>query len=139
MTNVYVAQAVVRQTYTTVAIILHWAIAFLIILNILTGLFLDRLPSPVTLLHISSGITVLALTMVRVVWRLTHPRPPYPEEYKLWERRLASLVHFCLYILMIAMPLSGWAMISANPPPNSAGADADAQELAKVGKTSHAG
>ncbi len=123
--------------YTRIAITLHWAIAFFIILNLSTGFFLDRLPQPVTLLHISSGITVLALTVVRVVWRLSHARPSYPAEYRPWERHLATLVHLVLYGLMLGMPLTGWAMISANPPPNSAGAATDAQELATLGKTSH--
>lgn len=123
--------------YTKVAITLHWAIALFIILNLSTGFFLERLPPPVTLLHISSGITVLALTVIRVAWRLTHPRPAYPAEYRPWERHLARIVHFCLYALMIGMPLTGWALISANPPLNSAGAAADAHELAKVGETSH--
>lgn len=125
--------------YATVAIVLHWAIAFFIVTNLATGFFLDRLPPPVILLHISSGITVLVLTAARVAWRLTHPRPPYPVEYAAWERNLAKLVHFCLYALMILMPLSGWALISANPPLGSAGAAADEQELAKAGRKSHAG
>ena len=127
-----------ERRYTKVAIALHWAIAFFIILNLSTGFFLYRLPPPVTLLHISSGITVLALTVVRVAWRLTHPRPAYPAAYKPWERHLANLVHVCLYGFMIGMPLTGWALISANPPLNSPGATADAQELAKVGKKSYA-
>ncbi|WP_174296325.1 cytochrome b [Sphingomonas bacterium] len=125
--------------YTRVAITLHWAIAFFIILNLSTGFFLDRLPPPVTLLHISSGITVLALTALRVVWRLTHPRPSYPAEYSPWERRLADIVHFCLYAFMIGMPLTGWALISANPPLDSPGAAVDAQQLARIGQHSHAG
>ena len=125
--------------YTKVAITLHWAIAFFILLNLATGFFLDRLPGIVTLLHISSGITVLALSVVRVAWRLTHPHPAYPAEYKAWELGLAKLVHALLYIFMIGMPLTGWALISANPPIDSPGATVDAQQLAKIGQTSHAG
>lgn len=104
--------------YTNVAIILHWAIAVLILFNLYTGF----LGGPAFAFHISSGITVLVLSAVRVAWRLTHKRPPYPAEYKGWERRLAGAAHFLLYAGMLLVPLSGWALISANPPAGSPGA-----------------
>lgn len=132
------AKAVDEVRYTRGAIGLHWAIAFFILFNLATGFFMRSLPPMTIVLHISSGITVLALTAIRVAWRLTHPRPPYPTDYKPWERHLAHLVHLCLYALMIGMPLTGWALISANPPPDSAGAAVEAQELAQEGRTPHA-
>jgi cytochrome b561 len=112
-----------------VAIVLHWAIAAFIIFNLLSGLFADALPRPLRVavfaVHISSGFTVLVLTVVRVAWRLTNDPPPYPAEMKQWERHTAHVAHFLLYAAMVLMPLSGWAMLSAHAPPGSPGAVAE--------------
>jgi cytochrome b561 len=110
--------------YTTGAIVLHWAIAAFILFNLATGFFHHSLPRIAILIHISSGVSVLILTVVRIGWRLTHRPPPFASTMPAWERWLAHLVHVLLYLAMIAMPLTGWAMISANPPPGSPGAAA---------------
>lgn len=111
---------VAQQRYTAVAIVLHWTIAGLILLNLAIGWFMEGLAEPyrtiVVRLHQSSGMTVLALTVVRIAWRLTHRPPPFDPGVSVAERRTASVVHFVLYIAMLAIPLSGWALISANPP-----------------------
>jgi cytochrome b561 len=66
--------------YSTVAIVLHWAIAALILLNIAVGFVMEGLSPPlkaaVVALHFSCGMTVLALTVLRLLWRLTHRPPP---------------------------------------------------------------
>lgn len=109
------------QRYTRVAIALHWAIAALILYNLLSGLGRGFLPRGFFQFHVSSGLTILALTLVRIVWRLTHKPPPKLPMHG-WERRLASTVHFLLYAAMLFVPWTGWVMISANPPPGSPGA-----------------
>lgn len=113
------------QRYTTVAIALHWAIAALIIFNLAFGFFMEGFKPPlkgiVVPLHISSGITVLALTVVRIVWRLTHKPPPFSSDLTAWERTAAHAVHGFLYFMMVAMPLTGWSIISAHPPRPGAG------------------
>ena len=81
------------------------------------------------LLHVSSGLTVLALTVARVVWRLLNAPPPYPAAMKPWERNTAQLAHFLLYAAMVLMPLTGWAILSAHPPPGSPGAAAQVATL----------
>ena len=109
-----------RLRYTDVAIWLHWAIAAFIVFNLACGLLFDAMPKglrgAIIPLHISAGITVLALTIVRIAWRLTH-RPPPMLPMAGWEKGLAHTVHFCLYLAMLGMPLTGWAMISAHPAP----------------------
>lgn len=124
--------------YSTVAIILHWAIALLILFNLGTGFLRPFVPRGVWAFHVSSGITVLLLTAVRVVWRLTHRPPPFPSTMPHWERGLAHIVHFLLYVAMVMIPLTGWAMISANPPVGSPGAAAAqaamVEAAAKAGK-----
>jgi len=121
MTAIWNPDSPSRVRYTTVAILLHWTIAALILFNIVTGFLHDALPRGAMAIHISSGITVLALTLVRIAWRLTHRPPPFLP-MKPWERGLAHVVHSCLYAAMLLMPISGWAMISANPPIGSPGA-----------------
>ena len=107
--------------YTAVAIALHWAIALLILFNLGLGFFMEGFARPLRVtvvgLHISSGITVLALTVFRLVWRLMHRPPQFPANMALWERTTAHAAHRFIYFLMLAMPLSGWSIISARPPP----------------------
>jgi cytochrome b561 len=114
-----------NQRYTTVAIVLHWAIAALIVFNLAFGFFMEgfepALKGIVVPLHISSGITVLGLSVVRLVWRLLHRPPPFSPDLTAWERIAAHAVHGALYFIMIAMPLTGWAIISAHPPRPGAG------------------
>ena len=96
---------------------LHWLIALLIVVLATVGWTMKGLPaSPskvqVYALHKSTGITVLALVMVRIAVRLWAGRPddlPMPR----WQRVAADLVHAMLYVVIVAMPLSGWLFNSA--------------------------
>ncbi len=124
------------QRYSRIAIVLHWAIALLILANLVVGYFMEGLTGPIRRttinFHVSSGMTILALTMVRVLWRLTHEPPPHPALMRAWERHAASFVHVALYVIMVGMPLLGWSLVSANPPPGSAGAAALAEARARA-------
>jgi cytochrome b561 len=128
--------------YTRVAITLHWVIAGLIAFNLLGFIYLRAgasgtvrgILSPV---HASSGLTVLLLTLVRFAWRMTHSPPPHGVFLHHGEIVTARLVHLLLYAAMILMPITGWALVSAHPPEDSAGmayADAHASESRMVGK-----
>ncbi len=64
--------------------------------------------------HKSFGILVLVLSVVRLIWRLTHKAPPLPDGMKGWEIVFAKVTHIGFYALMIGVPLLGWAMISAS-------------------------
>lgn len=113
------------QRYTRVAILLHWLIAACILFNLLIGYFMEGFEQPWRMLtvqaHMSAGISVIVLTVLRVIWRLLHSPPPHPPGLKRWERHMAHFTHFLLYALMVVMPLTGWAIISANPAPGTAG------------------
>lgn len=126
-----------HRRYTRVAIVLHWLIAAAILYNLLSGLARDYLPGGFFAFHVSSGLTILALSVVRVAWRLTHKPPPLLP-MKPWERRGAHAVHFLLYLAMLMVPWTGWVMISANPPAGSPGAayalQQRAAEAAAAGK-----
>lgn len=124
--------------YTKTAVILHWLIAICIFGMFALGWYMSDLPkeapkqmaydlfdwgiytwqladeaSPRTFyfnLHKSLGVTLLALIAIRILWRLTHKPPPMLILYKSWEKKLATGVHHLLYLLMIALPLSGIIM-----------------------------
>jgi cytochrome b561 len=103
--------------YTRTAMVLHWAIAILILANIALGLtaddFPDALVRPVIDLHKSIGLTVLGLVVLRILWRLTHKPPALPASYHRAERLAAQAAHGLLYGLILLMPISGWLHDSA--------------------------
>ena len=102
--------------YGAVAIALHWLIALLIGLNFVAAWISDDLSkadaAKVMANHQAFGITILVLTVVRIGWRLVN-RGPELLPMARWEKALAHSVHGLLYLLMLAIPLAGWAMESA--------------------------
>ena len=107
----------VVERYTRVAMLLHWLVAALIVVNVALGWGVDLLPGSAVRsainLHKSIGLTVLGLVLLRILWRLSHPPPPMPASYAKRERRLAHAVHLGLYILILGIPLSGYLHDSA--------------------------
>ncbi len=97
--------------------ILHWMIAILIALNLFAGWLSTTLEGPARFMvlgnHKSFGIIILLLTVLRIVWRLSHPAPPLLESLKTWESALAKVTHFLFYVLMLAVPMAGWAYSSS--------------------------
>ena len=102
--------------YSRGAIAFHWTIAALVLFNLWLGLFGDSLPREwkVMPLHKSVGITILALTLGRIAWRLTHKPPHLPDHMPGWERTVAKTVHWIFYAALLILPLTGWLM-SSNP------------------------
>ncbi len=124
--------------YTKTAIVLHWLIAIFIALMFVLGWFMAELPkeapkqlaydlfdlgvytwqlaeeaSPRTFyfnLHKSLGLTVLALIVLRILWRITHTPPAALSSYKVIEKKVATATHHSLYLLMLAVPVTGLIM-----------------------------
>lgn len=124
--------------YSKTAIVLHWLIGLAIIAMLALGWYMTDLPreapkqaafdlfdlgiftwqvdEPVSPrnfyynFHKSVGITLLALVIFRIYWRITHTPPAMLKSYKAWETKLATAVHHGLYFLMFALPLSGLIM-----------------------------
>ncbi|MEO0620448.1 MAG: cytochrome b/b6 domain-containing protein [Pseudomonadota bacterium] len=105
--------------YTAVAIALHWVMAALLIGMVVLGNFMfDETGREIFWLyqlHKSIGITVLILTIARIVWRLMNPPPPDMVPMAWWESALSKATHIGFYGLMLALPLSGWLLVSAAP------------------------
>jgi cytochrome b561 len=101
-----------RSTYTKVAIALHWIIAGAIVLQILGGWQMEDLKGTEKFAafqtHKSLGLTILILSMVRLLWRIANPPPALPEGMKGWEVLAAKFTHVAFYFLMIGIPLGGW-------------------------------
>ncbi|HEY9131556.1 MAG TPA: cytochrome b [Dyella sp.] len=101
-----------ERQWGAVAKFFHWLMALVILGNGIFGLCMDLASSPMQkigwfALHKSIGLTVLALFLLRLMWRLADRRPrdePGPR----WQHLAAHAVHGVLYVLILAMPLSGW-------------------------------
>jgi cytochrome b561 len=103
--------------YTRTAIALHWVIAALIACGFGLGWTMTHLAaSPLRFLlinwHKTVGISVLCLAILRIVWRLKNPPPPFLR-MPTWQRRAAYSSHATLYLLLFTLPLAGWAASNA--------------------------
>ena len=100
----------------------HWLVAVLILAQGVIGLSMVQMgltPAKVRVfaLHKSIGMTILALVLLRIAWRITERRPADPPAMPHWQRRAAHALHLTLYVLIVAIPLSGWWFNStANAP-----------------------
>jgi cytochrome b561 len=132
--------------YTATAMVLHWLAAVLIIGGFSMGLYMVDLPmSPGRLklynYHKWIGVTILALSALRLLWRLTHTPPPLPAGNPAWQNKAAHAAHMLLYVLFFAVPLTGWAYSSASgfpvvylgmlPLPDFVGKDREMADLIK--------
>lgn len=103
--------------YTAFAKILHWLAAGLLVLQFAIGWIMPSIrrgmqPGLAMHVHISTGIVVLGLIVVRFLWRLGHAVPPEPELPR-WQRNASAAVHWLLYLLVLVTTLTGWLYASA--------------------------
>lgn len=108
-----------ENSYGTVAIALHWTIALLFLGQVALGLTMDRVASMAlrfTLIqwHKSLGFLILLLSLMRLLWRLANSGPREPASLGKAERLAARGAQSLLYILLIAVPLAGWALVSTS-------------------------
>lgn len=109
-----------NTSYGSVSKFLHWAVALLVLCMLVFGFFLDDIPKDykglVYNIHKLTGLTILSLMLLRVLWALMNPKP---ESLSLrhWETWAERTVHLALYVTVIAMPLAGWIGASAADKP----------------------
>lgn len=109
-----------RNRYSPVSLILHWGIAALILTQVLLITAYEATEHTNELLskefigfHRSVGLTILVLTLARIGWRVANPAIPIPETTPRWQKIVARTTHVLFYVLLIALPLGGWAASSA--------------------------
>jgi cytochrome b561 len=110
------------KRYNPVAIILHWVLAIALISIFCFGVYMVDLPFSPTRLklfnwHKWAGISILILSVLRLLWRLTHAAPPLPAKIEqampAWQLKAHHATHLALYALFFIVPLIGWAYTSA--------------------------
>jgi cytochrome b561 len=107
-------QGPTQNRYDRIAILLHWIVGAAVLAQLSFGWMLGELKrgtparALATNLHKSSGLLLALLILARLLWRLRHQPPAYPEGFAAWQMRAARLVHYLLYSCMIGMPLSGY-------------------------------
>jgi cytochrome b561 len=107
-----------QRRWGVVAQILHWLIAAMVIIMLGLGWYMSDLPSgphqrEMYQLHASLGLTVLALVVIRLGWRLVNVRPAYPAHMAPWQRTVAKTTHFLLYALLLLQPAVGFLQADA--------------------------
>jgi cytochrome b561 len=117
-----VKTAAAAESYDAVAVAFHWLLALAILGSLGVGLYMHDLPfSPLRLKlfnwHKWAGVTILVMSALRLLWRLTHHAPALPAQVlaamPAWQRHAHHATHALLYALFFAVPLSGWAYSSA--------------------------
>ena len=107
------------QRYTKTAMLIHWLSALLIIAAFFLGLTMTEIHgiTPTKLKYYSwhkwLGVTVLLLAVVRVLWRRANQPPPHPLGMPAWQAMAADATHLLLYLLIFAVPISGYLYSSA--------------------------
>lgn len=99
--------------YGTVARILHWVVALLVVLQIPAGIAMTSEPladyaDPLYIYHKGAGALLLVLVLARVGWRLTHRAPAFPAFMPPLEQRIAGATHVAIYVLLVTMVVSGY-------------------------------
>ena len=132
--------------YTRTAVLLHWLTALAILCAFPLGVYMHELPLSPRKLQLYSyhkwiGISVLVMTVARLLWRTLHRPPPLLAGMPRWQEIAAHAMHHGLYLLLLAVPLSGWLMSSALgitvvwfgvlPLPDLVGKDKELGELLK--------
>lgn len=105
------------ERYGHTAIAFHWLLAVMIVGTFGVGLYMHELPNSLAKLklynyHKWAGTTILALSALRLLWRLTH-RPPADLPMPAWQAQAAHVTHGLLYLMFFVVPLVGWAYSSA--------------------------
>ncbi len=104
--------------YGAVAQLLHWLVAALILSVFAVGFYMVDLRMSPTKLKLFSyhkwiGVTIFAFAVLRLAWRFYRPPPPLPLGMPRWQLLASTITHHLLYLLIFAVPLSGWLMSSA--------------------------
>lgn len=106
-----------RNRYSTVSLAFHWGLALLVLIQVLLITAHDAIDGPMSRelvqIHKALGLSVLILTLARIGWRMANPALPSPPGAADWQKVAARATHVLFYVLLIGIPLFGWAASSA--------------------------
>ncbi|MDZ4363146.1 cytochrome b [Brevundimonas sp.] len=106
-----------RNRYSNVSLVFHWGIALLVVTQIVLIMLHDATEGPMSReyvqIHKSVGLSILVLTLARIGWRFANPAIPLPAGTPGWQKVAARTTHVLFYVLLIGLPLGGWAASSA--------------------------
>ena len=107
-----------RTDYTSIAKLFHWLILALLVVQFaiawtMPDIGRGSVPTGLIGWHLSVGVAILAVMIVRLAWRLTHPAPPAPADLAPALATLSRVTHYLLYAVLIVLPILGWANASA--------------------------
>lgn len=106
-----------RNRYSNVSLAFHWGIALLVVSQIVLIMLHDATEGPMSReyvqIHKSVGLSILVLTLARIGWRFANPAIPLPAGTPGWQKVAARTTHVLFYVLLIGLPLGGWAASSA--------------------------
>lgn len=108
-----------RNRYSTISLTLHWLIAAMVVAQVILVTAHEAthgqpISRELINLHKSVGLSILTLTVLRILWRVFNPAIRLPDTMKRWEKLLARTTHVLFYVVLIVMPLTGWAASSAS-------------------------
>lgn len=111
------AMPAAHERYDNVAIAFHWLLVLMLVGSFAMGTYMSDLPFSIRRVklynwHKWAGMTILALTLLRLAWRLRHAPPP-PAPGPRWQQRAAKATHLAMYLLCLVIPVVGWAYSSA--------------------------
>lgn len=104
--------------YGTMGLVLHWGMAALMLATFIFGQYMEDLPRGPEKLnaigwHLLLGMSILMLMVPRVIWRVKTPALPQPEKGSTWQKRAAEAGHGLLYLLMMALPVTGFLAVTS--------------------------
>lgn len=111
-----------RGRYSPVGVVFHWVMAFLVLFQLGWGWYTsflmpggDKIVS--YQVHSAAGLPILILAVGRFAWRIAIPGPENDADTQGWQSQTVYAIHYLLYLCFFGLPLSGWAMWSAEAAP----------------------
>ncbi len=107
------------ENYGLIAILLHWLMAILVIVLLVSGVYMvglgyyDPWYNTAPWWHKSLGLLVFILLIIKLYWRLTNIRPAPLKSYKTWEVKISSTLHWSTYVLLLIICISGYFFTTA--------------------------
>ncbi len=114
------AETIQGKKYHSVAMAFHWVIAIFVLFMLWYGHYVSDLPRGSVerlegfQMHYSIGFVILTLTVLRIIWRIISPAPPMVATMAKWQVLLAKGTHLLFYVLLLGLPLAGWATASTS-------------------------